>query len=290
MPRLFLGEGAEEAAWEHVTQLLGAPGNRHPDLLQVVSADSTIGIDRVREAMLWARYPPVRAQVRVILIGPAERLSHEAASALLKSLEEAPSYLAFVLYARAPDQLIPTVRSRCAVSWAPGGRARWGERLAAAGYSQEEVEFLLPFLESADDLAPFLAERRSPRAEWAAAQEELRGLPLGELAARFVAYLEAPVRRRAAAQALIRELRTAPTDGVLAAAEVLAKGGWEATLTLCRELIHYLLQPAPPGWEDLPWERRVAWAGKASLARGELEANVNVKLLLEVILLWPRKD
>ena len=277
----------------------------HPDLLRVGPDGATIRIDRVREAMLWARYAPVRAPVRAILLGPAERLSHEAASALLKSLEEAPSYLAFVLYARAPDQLIPTVRSRCAVSWAPGGRGGWKDRLAAAGYSQEEAEFLLPFLDSELDLAPFLAERREPEREWEKAVEELAGVPLEEVATRFVAYLGDPIRRRAAAEALFRGLEGTPADRVLAAAEALfrglegtpadrvltaaealARGGREAALALSGELARYLLRRPPGGMAP---ERLAAWARKASLARGELEANVNVKLLLEVMLLWPRR-
>ncbi|RLE29769.1 hypothetical protein DRJ54_04060 [Candidatus Acetothermia bacterium] len=286
IPRLFLGEGAEGAASRWAEDLLGAPLDGHPDLLRVGPDGATIRIDRVREAVLWARYAPVRAPVRVILLGPAEQLSHEAASALLKSLEEAPSYLAFVLYARAPDQLIPTVRSRCAVSWAPGGRGGWKDRLTAAGYSQEEAEFLLPFLDSELDLAPFLAERREPEKEWEKAVEELAGVPLEEVAARFVAYLEDPIRRRAAAEALFRGLEGTPADRVLAAAEALARGGREAALALSGELARYLLRRPPGGMAP---ERLAAWARKASLARGELEANVNVKLLLEVMLLWPRR-
>lgn len=285
VPILFLGEGAQTAAEASVEELLGT-WQHHPDLFHVAPEGAGIGIDQVREAVFWARYPPVQGQWRVILLGPAERLSHEAASALLKSLEEAPSYLVFVLFAQAPDQLIPTVRSRCAVVWTGDGEARWAQALEAVGYSQEEIQFLLPFISCREDLLAFTAARREPQREWEEARRETAGLELAELAARCVAYRGDPIHRRAMAFALTRELASAPADRVLQAAEALAQGGKEAVLAFLGELVSYLLGEGGP----YPPELRRAWARKASLARGELEANVNAKLLVEVILLWPKRN
>ncbi|MCD5408089.1 hypothetical protein LR090_02420 [Candidatus Bipolaricaulota bacterium] len=285
VPKLFLGEGAREAAESLVEDLLGACQD-HPDLFRIAPEGAGIGIDRVREAVFWARYPPVQGQWRVVLLGPAERLSHEAASALLKSLEEAPPYLVFVLYAQAPDQLIPTVRSRCAVVWTGDGEARWAHALAEAGYSPEEIRFLLPLISCREDLLACTAARREPQQEWEEARREAEEFDLEELAARCVAYRGDPIRRRAMAFALAQGLASAPADRILAAAEALAQGGKEAVLAFLRELVSYLLRDDCP----YPPELRRAWAKKASLARGELEANVNAKLLVEVILLWPKKS
>ena len=285
VPKLFLGEGAQASAEKLVEELLGRYEG-HPDLRVVAPEGAGIGIDQVREAVFWARYPPVRGRWRVILLGPAEQLSHEAASALLKSLEEAPSYLVFVLFAQAPDQLIPTVRSRCAVVWSGDGEARWAQALEAAGYSREEIRFLLSFISCQEDLLAFTTAHREPQREWEEARREATGLPLPELAARCVAYRGDPIHRRAMAFALIRGLASAPADHILQAAEALAQGGKEAVLAFFRELVSYLLREGEP----YPPELRRAWARKASLARGELEANVNVKLLVEVILLWPKRS
>lgn len=254
--------------------------------MAVTPAGASIGIEQIREAMSWARYAPYRARRRVILIGPADKLSHEAASALLKSLEEAPSYLAFILFSRAPDQLIPTVRSRCAILWAPGGRKAWAAKLREAGYTEREAKFILPFLSSEEDVNWFLKGRVAPEGEWDAAREEMAGLPPEELAIRFLACSQDPFRRRAAVRALADSLADAPADRVLAAADRLAGGERGRIVLFLRELVAYL-NAGGPSW--LPPEHRIAWARKASLARGEMEANVNVKLLVEVILLWPKR-
>ena len=285
LPRLYLGEAARWAALGYAREVLGGDVAEHPDLFRIAPQGAGIGISQIREAAAWARYAPVRAARRLVLIGPAERLSEEAASALLKSLEEAPGYLEFVLYGRAPDRLIPTVRSRCAILWAPLSRRLVEEELRRAGYRDKEVEFLVEFIDSAADLDALAGGTVSPREEWDEAVREAEGAGFRELAAKFVAYSGEPIRRRAMARALFERLSDQPADRVLEAAEVLAGGGREAVLALSRELVRYLAREG----ERLPPAVRRSWARKASLARGELEDNVNVKLLSEVILLWPRR-
>ena len=48
-----------------------------------------------------------------MLVYPAERMNHITANALLKTLEEPPGDLKFVLASEAAHQLLPTIRSRC---------------------------------------------------------------------------------------------------------------------------------------------------------------------------------
>src|SRR5262249_39135868 len=67
-------------------------------------------------------YPPHEAAIRVFIVEEATALAPPAANALLKTLEEPPGHTRFVLCTTAPDQLLPTIRSRCQrVRFAAGG-------------------------------------------------------------------------------------------------------------------------------------------------------------------------
>ena len=72
-----------------------------------------IRIAEVREAIAWAATTSGRARAKVLLLHPGEALQWEAASALLKTLEEPPSGMRIVLSCTDPERLLPTVRSRC---------------------------------------------------------------------------------------------------------------------------------------------------------------------------------
>lgn len=72
-----------------------------------------ITIDRIREVSKVARYSPVEARQRVILIREAETMNEPAANALLKTLEEPVSATVFVLLTARPHLLLPTILSRC---------------------------------------------------------------------------------------------------------------------------------------------------------------------------------
>lgn len=72
-----------------------------------------IKVDAVRHAVGFAQTTSARARGKVVLIHPAERMNAIAANTLLKTLEEPPGDARFVLSCAAPDQLLPTIRSRC---------------------------------------------------------------------------------------------------------------------------------------------------------------------------------
>jgi DNA polymerase-3 subunit delta' len=72
-----------------------------------------IRIDQVRELQEFLAIGTHRGGLRVIVVRPAEAMNVATANALLKSLEEPPSKSVFLLVSSAPDQLLPTVRSRC---------------------------------------------------------------------------------------------------------------------------------------------------------------------------------
>jgi DNA polymerase-3 subunit delta' len=91
-------------------------GGFHPDVVTLVreGAGNIVPIERVREQVI-ARIalPPHEAEVRVFIVEEATAMAPPAANALLKTLEEPPSRTLFVLCTTAPEQLLPTLRSRC---------------------------------------------------------------------------------------------------------------------------------------------------------------------------------
>jgi DNA polymerase III subunit delta' len=103
-----------------------------------------IRVEAMRDAIEFAQRTSGRGRGKVVLVYPAERMNHVTANTLLKTLEEPPGDLRFVLAAEAAHQLLPTIRSRClahAMAWpAPGHGAAW---LAAQGVKPAEVEGLL---------------------------------------------------------------------------------------------------------------------------------------------------
>lgn len=72
-----------------------------------------IRIDEVRAAIDWIVTTSSRGRAKVVLIHPAEALNLQSANALLKTLEEPPRGARLLLTAAEPEQLLPTVRSRC---------------------------------------------------------------------------------------------------------------------------------------------------------------------------------
>ncbi|HET9913760.1 MAG TPA: DNA polymerase III subunit delta' [Anaerolineales bacterium] len=90
---------------------------QHADLT-VVQAESEGGIlkvDQIREARRSLTLKPYQAKYRVALFLRFQEANDNAANALLKTLEEAPSYAVLILTADNPEQLLPTIVSRCEV-------------------------------------------------------------------------------------------------------------------------------------------------------------------------------
>lgn len=89
----------------------------HPDLT-IIQADSeggTLKVDQVREARRALTLKPYQSKYRVALFLRFQEANDNAANALLKTLEEAPSYAVLILTADNPEALLPTIVSRCEV-------------------------------------------------------------------------------------------------------------------------------------------------------------------------------
>jgi DNA polymerase-3 subunit gamma/tau len=85
---------------------------RFVDLLEIDAASNT-GIDDVREVIENAQYTPARGRFKVYLIDEVHMLSKPAFNALLKTLEEPPPHVKFLLATTDPQKLPVTVLSRC---------------------------------------------------------------------------------------------------------------------------------------------------------------------------------
>jgi DNA polymerase-3 subunit delta' len=97
----------------------------HPDLVLAepsrltkdgaVRARPEIKIDQVRDLVQEIQARPFESRARLFVIDDAHLMNEEAANALLKSLEEPPPTSHLVLVTSAPQNLLPTIRSRCQV-------------------------------------------------------------------------------------------------------------------------------------------------------------------------------
>lgn len=85
----------------------------HPDVTRIQPQGAQILVEQVRDLRLAAHRTPVEGRVKVFLIEDAHRLNPAAANALLKVLEEPPGDVVFVLVTNSPEDLLPTIVSRC---------------------------------------------------------------------------------------------------------------------------------------------------------------------------------
>src|SRR5690554_7734634 len=85
---------------------------RFIDLLEIDAASNT-GVDDVRELIDNAQYMPSRGRIKVYLIDEVHMLTRNAFNALLKTLEEPPEHVKFLLATTDPQKLPVTVLSRC---------------------------------------------------------------------------------------------------------------------------------------------------------------------------------
>lgn len=86
--------------------------DRYIDYVELDAA-SNRGIDEARDLIERAAYKPTVGRFKVFMIDEAHQLTKDAFSALLKTLEEPPEYLKFVLATTDPEKMLPTVLSRC---------------------------------------------------------------------------------------------------------------------------------------------------------------------------------
>lgn len=86
--------------------------NKNMDIFEIDAASNN-GVDAVRDLIESVKYPPVVGKYKVYIIDEVHMFSGAAFNALLKTLEEPPAHVIFILATTEPHKLLPTVQSRC---------------------------------------------------------------------------------------------------------------------------------------------------------------------------------
>ncbi len=84
----------------------------HPDIIELDAASNN-GVDDIREIIEQVPYAPLLGKYKVYIIDEVHMLTTQAFNALLKTLEEPPAHVIFILATTDPQKVIPTVLSRC---------------------------------------------------------------------------------------------------------------------------------------------------------------------------------
>lgn len=103
-----------------------------------------IRVDAMRDAVEFSQRTSARGRGKAVLVFPAERMNNITANTLLKTLEEPPGDVKFVLASEAAHQLLPTIRSRClghSMVWPPAAASlAW---LAEQGIAPKDAQVML---------------------------------------------------------------------------------------------------------------------------------------------------
>lgn len=119
-----------------------ADAGTHPDIITVRPAEGkkTIGVDEVRGVVSQAAVKPYRADKKVVIL--SDDITEAGQNALLKIIEEPPSYMVFIFAQSSESSLIETVRSRsCVMSMAPYSRAQTDEIARQNGIADKVSDY-----------------------------------------------------------------------------------------------------------------------------------------------------
>ncbi|HWB54210.1 MAG TPA: DNA polymerase III subunit gamma/tau, partial [Tepidisphaeraceae bacterium] len=82
------------------------------DVIEIDAASNT-GVDNIREVIENSQYRPAHSRFKIYIIDEVHMLSKSAFNALLKTLEEPPEHVKFILATTEPEKVLPTILSRC---------------------------------------------------------------------------------------------------------------------------------------------------------------------------------
>ncbi|MDY0344968.1 MAG: DNA polymerase III subunit gamma/tau [Bacilli bacterium] len=84
----------------------------HPDVIEIDAASNN-GVEEVRDLIEKVKYLPIKGKYKVYIIDEVHMMTSGAFNALLKTLEEPPAHVVFILATTEPHKVIPTIVSRC---------------------------------------------------------------------------------------------------------------------------------------------------------------------------------
>lgn len=84
----------------------------HPDIIEIDAASNN-GVEEVRTLIEKVKYAPLKGKYKVYIIDEVHMMSQGAFNALLKTIEEPPAHVIFILATTEPHKVLPTIISRC---------------------------------------------------------------------------------------------------------------------------------------------------------------------------------
>jgi len=110
----YIISGPEEQRKIRTEQLLSKSGVSDIDTT-IISPESSIGIEEVREIIHHINIPPYNGDTKAVIVNSAEKMTVPAQNAFLKTLEEPPGYSLIIISVINHDLLLPTILSRCEI-------------------------------------------------------------------------------------------------------------------------------------------------------------------------------
>jgi DNA polymerase-3 subunit gamma/tau len=190
------------------------------DVIEIDAASNT-GVDNIRELIERSRFAPVQARWKVYVVDECHMLSTAAFNALLKTLEEPPPRVVFVLATTDPQRVLATILSRC-----------------------QRFDFRRIPLQALEQHLSWIADQEqigiTPEALHVVAQRAQGGLRDAESLLDQLSLLPSPIE----ATAVWELLGAVPEQELLALAGALASCDPLALLEGCRELLERGREPA----------------------------------------------
>jgi len=91
---------------------ISANNNAHPDIIEIDAASNN-GVEEVRNLIDKVKFAPIKGKFKVYIIDEVHMMTPAAFNALLKTLEEPPAHVIFILATTEPHKVLPTILSRC---------------------------------------------------------------------------------------------------------------------------------------------------------------------------------
>lgn len=248
----------------------------HPDL-NVIQAENEGGIlkvDQVREVQRVLNLKPYQSKYRVALFLRFHEANDNASNALLKTLEEAPAHAVLILTADNPEQLLPTVVSRCEIlRLRPLPFETISADLTGRGVDEDQARLLAHISGGRPGYARRLSEDASLLEKREERLNDLQTLLPAPRVEKF-SYAEKLAKDKDAMRQTILVWLSYWRDVLLRAA-----GAETALVNIDRNMeIEFLA-----GRLDISVARRVAGGLESALEK--MDRNVNSRLLMEVLLL-----
>ena len=267
------------------------------DVIEIDAASNT-GVDNIRELIERSRFAPVQARWKVYVVDECHMLSTAAFNALLKTLEEPPPRVVFVLATTDPQRVLPTILSRCQrfdfrriPLTALEGHLSWIAEREQIGISAEALRVVAQRaqggLRDAESLLDQLSLLPAP-IEATAVWELLGAVPEQELLqlARHLAAAD-PVAVLETCRGLLERGRepSALLQGVVGLLRDLVLAGTAPQRLELTTVSPQLREQLPDLARGIGKARLLGWQAQLRSSEQQLRHSVNPRLWLEVLLL-----